>query len=155
MAFRLIIAACFIVGFASQFFLLLKVKKTLPRLCPSIFVLVAGIYSALRMFGIISYPGALVGIVLMIFVAALAAGCVAGALVYLIVRTATKKKAAQVSDKAYRAEPFDRSGGRGLSAAMETAIKMKHGAAAQAHGSPVRHKKALLNRRLSEKTTFG
>ena len=109
MTFRLIIAACFIVGFASQFFLLLKVKKTLPRLCPSIFVLVAGIYSALRMFGIISYPddgrgffdaGALVGIVLMVFVAALAAGCVVGALVYLIVRTATKKKAAQVSDKA-------------------------------------------------------
>lgn len=72
MTFNLIIAACFIVGFASQFFLLLKVKKTLPRLCPSIFVLVAGIYSALRMFGIISYPGdgrgffdagALVGIV--------------------------------------------------------------------------------------------
>ena len=109
MTFNLIIAACFIVGFTSQFFLLLKVKKTLPRLCPSIFVFVAGIYSAQRMFGIIRYPddgrgffdaGALVGIVLTVFVAALAAGCIVGALVYLIVRTATKKKAAQVSDKA-------------------------------------------------------
>mgnify|MGYP004659482117 CR=1 FL=1 len=102
MEFQLICAACFIVGLASQLILLLKAKKLLPRLCPSILILAAGIYSALRMFGIISYPGdgrsffdtgALTGIVLMIFVAALAAGCIAGALTYLVIRVVKGKKA--------------------------------------------------------------
>lgn len=108
MEFELISIACFLTGFIAQLILLLKTKKLLPRLSPAIFVLLSGAYSLLRMFGIIRYRndgigffdvGALTGLVLTIFAAILAAGCVGGAAGYLVIRLIKKLRARSAADR--------------------------------------------------------
>ena len=101
MEFRLILTGCFAVGFAAQLLLMLKSSSRLPRFIPLILIAVSSAYALMRMFGVISYPGdgsgfidvgGLVGLVLLCFIAAFAAGCLFGFLTDRIIVCIKKKK---------------------------------------------------------------
>lgn len=87
MGFYIVLAALFILGFFVQFFIMRRVKSRGWRLTPAIVLTVLGAYSLLRTFGVIVYPwdgsgfidaGAIMGIIILLFVVSLAAGCLIG-----------------------------------------------------------------------------
>lgn len=103
MTFYLLCGASFAAGVAAQWLVCAKAKKLTVKLIPAIAVLIFAFYSLLRILSIIRYPsdgtgffdaGVLSGIVLMVFAAFLAVGCIAGLLIHLIIRFVKKARAA-------------------------------------------------------------
>lgn len=101
MRFYIICGAIFATCIAAQWLVCAKAKKLSLKLIPCGSVLALAFYSLLRMLSIIRYPsdgasfldtGVLTGIILMVFAAFGAAGCVMGFVIYLIIRFTKKIK---------------------------------------------------------------
>lgn len=106
MRFYILCGASFAAAAAAQFLLCAKAKTLLPKLIPGGAVLILAFYSLLRILSIIRYPsdgssfldtGVLTGIILMVFAAFAAAGCVAGLILHLIIRFIKQRKLKKVN----------------------------------------------------------